>query len=114
MPRMASLIRYTLPTEIFPTAVRSTCFGVCAGLGKVGALIGSASFEVIMDVVGLDGVYLICAGVSVLGMLVTLLFVPTAERLASEELASVVAGGVPILRAGDGSSRRDQLLDGSA
>jgi hypothetical protein len=83
-------------------------------LGKVGALIGSASFEVIMDVVGLDGVYLICAGVSVLGMLVTLLFVPTAERLASEELASVVAGSVPILRAGDGSNRRDQLLDGSA
>jgi hypothetical protein len=67
-----------------------------------------------MDVVGLDGVYLICAGVSVLGMLVTLLFVPTAERLASEELASVVAGSVPILRAGDGSNRRDQLLDGSA
>jgi hypothetical protein len=83
-------------------------------LGKVGALIGSASFEVIMDLVGLDGVYLICAGVSVLGMFVTLLFVPTAERMASEELASIVAGGAPILRAGDGSNRRDQLLDGSA
>lgn len=75
---------YTLPAEVFPTAVRSTCFGLCAGMGKVGAIIGSASFQAITDAVGIDGVYLVCAAVSLLGLLVTLALVPTPQSLEHE------------------------------
>ena len=43
---------YTLPVEVFPTEVRSTCFGVCAAAGKLGALVGSSSFEGITNGIG--------------------------------------------------------------
>ena len=65
-----------LPAEVFPTAVRTTFFGLSAGMAKVGALIGSASFEGIQNAIGLDGVYYVCAGVSLAGMVVTYFLVP--------------------------------------
>ena len=67
---------YCLPAEVFPTAVRSSCFGLSAAMGKLGALIGSASFKAILGAVGLDGVYYICAGVSLVGVLVTVVLIP--------------------------------------
>jgi len=71
---------YTLPTEIFPTAVRSTCFGLCAAMGKAGALIGTASFGAINEAIGLSGIYLICAALSALGCVVTFFFVPREQE----------------------------------
>ena len=76
---------YCLPAEVFPTAVRSSCFGVCAGMGKVGAIIGAASFEAINTALGLQGVYLICAVVSIAGLLVTVAFVPTEVEVTEGE-----------------------------
>lgn len=123
---------YVLPAEVFPTAVRSTCFGLCAGMGKLGALLGSASFESIQRAIGLDGVYWVrprhrargrarrparslraflastrraaqasrglakyvgscvrtaqvCAAVSMLGYVVTLVLVPTAQALEMDK-----------------------------
>mmetsp|Transcript_67419 Transcript_67419/g.119672 ORF Transcript_67419/g.119672 Transcript_67419/m.119672 type:complete len:467 (+) Transcript_67419:88-1488(+) len=67
---------YTLPAECFPTNVRSTFFGLSAAMGKVGALIGSATFAWITDEVGLDGVYLVCAAGSFVGVLITLALIP--------------------------------------
>jgi len=69
---------YCLPAEVFPKAVRTTFFGLAAGMGKVGALIGSASFASITDAVGFGGVYALCAGISVVGLIVTVLLVPQA------------------------------------
>jgi len=45
-------------------------------MGKVGALIGSATFAWITDEVGLDGVYLVCAAGSFVGVLITLALIP--------------------------------------
>ncbi|KAL1529839.1 hypothetical protein AB1Y20_000770 [Prymnesium parvum] len=69
---------YVLPAEVFPTEVRATFFGLSAAFGKVGALVGSAAFKSIQDAVDLDGVYYVCAGVCLLGMLITHLFIPPA------------------------------------
>lgn len=71
-----NLSTYVLPTEMFPTEVRSTFFGLAAGMGKVGALLGSGLFGQIAEAIGVDGVYFMCAGVSLLGMVVTWLFIP--------------------------------------
>jgi hypothetical protein len=58
LPRLSSTVRlvsfvvypflqvstYVLPTEVFPKDVRSSMHGVSAGMGKVGALLGSVVF----------------------------------------------------------------------
>ena len=63
------------------TYPRATFFGLSAGMGKVGALIGSASFSSIQSAVGLDGVYYVCAGVSLLGAIVTVVFIPPPSEV---------------------------------
>ncbi|KAI9981384.1 hypothetical protein PInf_009136 [Phytophthora infestans] len=45
-PNMSTLV---LPTEMFPTPIRSTCHGISAAAGKVGAAIGSFGFSIWVD-----------------------------------------------------------------
>jgi PHS family inorganic phosphate transporter-like MFS transporter len=92
---------YTIPTEAFPTAVRSTFFGLAAGMGKVGALIGAAVFEPLVGAIGFAGVYLMCAGVAILGCIITLLLVP---RHGAQALQRDVLDGTP--------QRQERLLGG--
>ena len=68
---------YVLPAEVFPTEVRSSFFGVSAAMGKVGALIGGATFGLISEKgqMGLPVVFMICTAISGLGVAVTACFV---------------------------------------
>ena len=100
---------YTLPTETFPTEVRTTMFGLSAGMGKVGALVGSASFESIQNGVGLQGVYYVCAAFAVLGLLVTAWLCPHTHE-AVEPDPSPIAPADESLNSG---TRRTRLLNDS-
>ena len=73
----ANVSTYVLPTETFPTAVRSSFFGVSAAMGKVGALTGGALFGPIAasGAHGLPIVLLICTALSIVGIWVTVYLV---------------------------------------
>ncbi|KUF85374.1 hypothetical protein AM588_10000942 [Phytophthora nicotianae] len=45
-PNMSTFV---LPTEMFPTPIRSTCHGISAAAGKAGAAIGSFGFSIWVD-----------------------------------------------------------------
>ena len=64
---------YVLPAQAFPTAVRSSFFGCSAGLGKLGALLGTYTFGPIAHSGehGVAWVFVACAAVSLLGLGVT-------------------------------------------
>ena len=72
---------FVLPAETFPVEVRSTFNGLSAAMGKVGAAIGSATFKPIVNSFGKktnmgDKVaFYCCAGVALLGVIVTIFFV---------------------------------------
>jgi MFS transporter, PHS family, inorganic phosphate transporter len=38
-------ITFVLPGENFPTRYRSTCYGICAASGKLGAIISQFAFQ---------------------------------------------------------------------
>ena len=74
---------YVLPTEVFPSQLRSSFFGLSAGMGKVGALLGGATFVPIADssaAYGYTEVFLACAAVALLGLLITHAFVEPYGR----------------------------------
>ena len=74
---------YVLPTEVFPSQLRSSFFGLSAGMGKVGALLGGAAFTPIADSSAAHGytyVFLVCAAVALLGLLTTHCFVEPYRR----------------------------------
>ncbi|KAF4688262.1 hypothetical protein FOZ60_002961 [Perkinsus olseni] len=69
---------FIIPSEIFPTEVKTTCHGFSAAMGKVGAIIGAYSFPVVQDGIGLNGVMYVCTGVAALGLASTLVFLRRA------------------------------------
>ncbi|KAF0688097.1 Aste57867_20258 [Aphanomyces stellatus] len=48
-PNMATFV---FPTELFPTPIRSSCHGLSAAMGKVGAAVGSYGFSLSVQVPG--------------------------------------------------------------
>eukprot|EP00300_Choanocystis_sp_HF-7_P042361 c9116_g1_i1.p1 GENE.c9116_g1_i1~~c9116_g1_i1.p1 ORF type:complete len:425 (-),score=90.26 c9116_g1_i1:47-1321(-) len=75
---------FTLPQEIFAADVRTTFNGISAALAKVGALIGAYMYEPINDSLGLPLTMCICAGISLLGAVLTYFFVEDVSKRRSQ------------------------------
>jgi PHS family inorganic phosphate transporter-like MFS transporter len=82
-----NMTTFVMPSEIYPVTMRATGHGISAGIGKFGAFIGVFVFPLLKDSLGLRGTLTLTAGVSVLGVLLTLVLPePTGRSL--EDLAS--------------------------
>ena len=73
-----------ISSESYATAVRGTCYGISAAIGKAGAAIGTEVFTPIQTHWGNRWTFIVAAIVGVLGVLVTYFFV---EDLSGEDLA---------------------------
>ncbi|KAK9320224.1 major facilitator superfamily domain-containing protein [Lipomyces orientalis] len=76
-----------LSSESYATAVRGTCYGLSAALGKVGAAVGTQCFKPIQTNLGKKWTFIIAAICGVAGVLVTYFFIPhvTGEDLRIED-----------------------------
>ncbi|MHB1435821.1 MAG: MFS transporter [Acidimicrobiales bacterium] len=70
---------FVIPTEVFPTQYRGTGHGFAAGSGKIGAAIGTLFFGALIAVWGASGMMLFLGLLAVLGVLVTLVFIPETK-----------------------------------
>jgi len=68
---------YVIPTEVFPSAVRSSMFGMASAMGKFGALLGGTFFTFIAQETSYSILYFICVGVCFLALLVTHFLIPS-------------------------------------
>jgi MFS family permease len=92
-----NMTTFVMPSEIYPVTMRATGHGISAGIGKFGAFIGVFLFPLLQTSLGLRGTLLLTGGVSVLGLLLTLVLPEPAGR-SLEEIASgraVAVGPVP-------------------
>lgn len=90
----ANATTFIIPAEAFPTRVRATAHGVCAAAGKCGAILSSLLFSHLANKTSLgnEGVFWIFFGVSIAGMIATVLLVPeTKEFDADEEDRKILA-----------------------
>ncbi|KAI0694885.1 MFS Git1p-related glycerophosphoinositol permease [Cytidiella melzeri] len=73
--------------ESYATAVRGTCYGLSAAVGKTGAAVGTQAFTPIQTNLGKKWTFIIAAICGVTGILVTYFFVPdmTGIDLADED-----------------------------
>ncbi|OQR94010.1 inorganic phosphate transporter [Achlya hypogyna] len=69
-PNMSTFV---MPTEMYPTAIRSTCHGFSAAMGKAGASVGSYGFSLWVEKpsFGYVGTWYTFAGISLLALIVT-------------------------------------------
>lgn len=68
-----------LSSESYATAVRGTCYGLSAAVGKAGAAIGTEVFTPIQNNLGKKWTFIIAAIVGVVGVLVTWVFVEDVD-----------------------------------
>lgn len=76
-----------ISSESYATAVRGTCYGISAALGKTGGAVGTQVFTPIQNHLGNRWTFIIAAICGVLGILVTWIFVPnlTGADLAESD-----------------------------
>lgn len=81
---------FVYPSEIFPTSVRGTADGISAAAGKFGAFLGALFVPHLLTAVGVSGVMGVMAGVSAVGIVLTLAALPEPKgqtlELASAEI----------------------------
>jgi MFS family permease len=77
---------FVYPAEIFPVRVRTTSHGIAAAAGKIGAFIGAYALSALLPAIGLSQTSAIVAGVSVLGLLVTMALLPEPKGASLEDL----------------------------
>ncbi|SCU93136.1 LADA_0G01530g1_1 [Lachancea dasiensis] len=63
-------------SESFPTAIRGTCYGLSAAIGKVGAVVGVYCFNPIHQNLGIRWVFIIAAICGLAGILATWVLIP--------------------------------------
>ena len=79
---------FVIPAEVFPTGGRTTGHGIAAGIGKLGAFVGTFLFPFISHSGGLKGAMMFAAGVSFLGLLLTQLVLPETSGQTLEALSA--------------------------
>jgi MFS transporter, PHS family, inorganic phosphate transporter len=94
---------FVYPAELFPVEARTTGHGIAAAAGKIGGFIGVFLFPILMSWRGLPAAELAAAGVSVLGIVVTLALLPETKGKSLEELSAVEVGTPVVAGAGAGA-----------
>jgi PHS family inorganic phosphate transporter-like MFS transporter len=94
-----NMTTFVMPSELYPVTMRTTGHGISAGVGKLGAFIGVFLFPLLQGSLGLRGTLLLTAGISVLGLLLTLVLPEPAGRSLEEIATAAPRGSVPSLTA---------------
>lgn len=79
-----NMTTFVLPSEVFPTSMRTTGHGIAAGVGKLGAFVGVFLVPQLQKHVGLRGMLAIAGVAAVLGFALTSILPEPARRTLEE------------------------------
>ena len=77
---------FIIPSELFPTAIRSTAHGISAACGKAGAILGAFGFAPFSTAYGLPVTMGVFAAILAVGFFVTWFLTPETAQKTLEEL----------------------------
>ncbi|MDA8038929.1 MAG: MFS transporter [Actinomycetota bacterium] len=90
---------FVYPSEIFPTSVRGTADGISAGAAKIGAFLGALLVPHLLAAIGISGVMGVMAGVSALGIVLTLVALPEPKGQSLELASAEIEPELPLAAA---------------
>ncbi|MHB1663569.1 MAG: MFS transporter, partial [Thermoplasmataceae archaeon] len=85
---------FILPTELFPTQIRSTAHGIAASIAKLGAGIFTFLFLILGTILGQAGEFELLAGMAFVGFVVTLLTIRETKGLSLEQASEPPSKGI--------------------
>lgn len=85
----AQVLQLVYPNEIFPTEIRAFAVGMGASLSRIGAAVGTWLVPISLDTIGIGNTMYAAAGVSLVGLLVSIALAPETRSLNLQEAASL-------------------------
>ncbi len=79
---------FILPTELFPTQIRTTAHGISAGAGKTGAAIFTFLVPTIIVALGLPGLFAILTVLAFVAVTITLIFIKETKEKSLEQTST--------------------------
>ncbi|CAO3628423.1 unnamed protein product [Cunninghamella blakesleeana] len=73
--------------ESYPTAVRGTCYGIAAAIGKVGATVGTVAFAPMKENLGVRGPFLVGSGIAIVTAFIAWFTIKDVISLEDEDAA---------------------------
>lgn len=85
----AQVLQLVYPNELFPTEIRALAVGMGASLSRIGAAVGTWLVPLALDRIGIGNTMFVAAGVTLLGLLVSIALAPETRSLSLHEAASL-------------------------
>lgn len=85
----AQVLQLVYPNELFPTEIRSAAVGMGASLSRIGAAVGTWLVPISLESLGIANTMFAAAGVTMVGLTVSLALAPETRSLSLQEAASL-------------------------
>jgi len=82
-------LEWIYPNELFPTEVRASAVGMATAISRIGAFLGTFALPIMLEKVGVGPTMLVMAGITILGLVLSIALAPETRGLTLAEAASV-------------------------
>lgn len=84
-----SVLEWIYPNELFPTEIRATAVGICTGISRIGAAIGTWATPFALEKFGIGPTMLIAAVIALIGAIAGMLMAPETTHQDLHEAAAL-------------------------
>lgn len=85
----AQVLQLVYPNELFPTEIRAIGVGMGTSFSRIGAAIGTWLVPMSLDTIGIGNTMFVAAGVTLLGLIVSVALAPETRAMSLEEATSL-------------------------
>lgn len=86
------ILQWLYPNELFPTDIRASAVGVIMSISRIGTIFSTWALPTFISEYGINNVMLMGAGVSLLGLVVSVLFAPETKGLTLAQTSVMEMG----------------------
>jgi putative MFS transporter len=83
------ILQWLYPNELFPTEIRASAVGAVMSFSRIGTIVSTYALPVYMATYGISSTLLVGAGISLLGLIVSVFMAPETKGLTLETTSSV-------------------------
>lgn len=88
-----SVLDWVYPNELFPTEIRASAVGLCTAISRIGAAFGTFLLPYSLKSLGVGPTMLICAVITLLGLILSIVMAPETKGMTLAESSSVSQTG---------------------
>lgn len=85
----AQVLELVYPNELFPTEMRAIGVGMATSFSRIGAAVGTWLVPMSLDTIGIGNTMFVAAGVTLLGLIVSVMTAPETKGLSLEQATSL-------------------------